>query len=123
VVASTSRTDSIGASLVQPEGWTAWWRSRADGPAQREIVQLARARRGRPGRPLFMARLPLAAAADGRHGHAESPSCCAARARARCRRPAGGPRGLVTTQDLLQQIDGYRRVRQVVEKIRYGQYL
>jgi len=31
--------------------------------------------------------------------------------------------GLVTTQDLLQQIDAYRRIRAVVEKIRYGQYL
>ena len=30
---------------------------------------------------------------------------------------------LVTTQDLLQQIDAYRRIRAVVEKIRYGQYL
>ena len=25
--------------------------------------------------------------------------------------------------DLLQQIDGYRRIREMVEKIRYGQYL
>jgi hypothetical protein len=31
--------------------------------------------------------------------------------------------GLVTTQDLLQQIDAYRRIREMVEKIRYGQYL
>ena len=31
--------------------------------------------------------------------------------------------GLVTTQDLLRQVDVYRRIRAVVEKIRYGQYL
>ena len=31
--------------------------------------------------------------------------------------------GLVTTQDLLRQIDAYRKIRSVVEKIRYGQYL
>ena len=31
--------------------------------------------------------------------------------------------GLVTTQDVLQQIDRYRRTREMVEKIRYGQYL
>jgi hypothetical protein len=35
----------------------------------------------------------------------------------------GKDEGLVTTQDLLAQIDSYRRVREVVEKIRYGQYL
>jgi hypothetical protein len=29
----------------------------------------------------------------------------------------------VATQDLLEAIDGYKRVRGVVEKIRYGQYL
>ena len=35
----------------------------------------------------------------------------------------GRDSGLVTTPDLLQQIDAYRRIRVVVEKIRYGQYL
>jgi hypothetical protein len=35
----------------------------------------------------------------------------------------GRDAGLVTTHDLLQQIDGYRRIREMVEKIRYGQYL
>jgi hypothetical protein len=35
----------------------------------------------------------------------------------------GHDNGLVTTQDLLQQIDRYRRTREIVEKIRYGQYL
>jgi hypothetical protein len=31
--------------------------------------------------------------------------------------------GFVTTQDVLQEIDGYKRIREVVDKIRYGQYL
>ena len=35
----------------------------------------------------------------------------------------GGQAGLVTTADLLEAVDGYKRVRGVVEKIRYGQYL
>ncbi len=35
----------------------------------------------------------------------------------------GRDTGPVTTQDLLQQLDAYRRIREVVEKIRYGQYL
>src|SRR5437016_129710 len=35
----------------------------------------------------------------------------------------GGQASLVSTQDLLEAIDRYKRVRSVVEKIRYGQYL
>ena len=35
----------------------------------------------------------------------------------------GGEASLVSTQDLLEAIDRYKRVRSVVEKIRYGQYL
>src|SRR5262249_18921029 len=35
----------------------------------------------------------------------------------------GRDAGLVTTHDLLQQIDGYRRLREMVEKNRYGEYL
>jgi hypothetical protein len=35
----------------------------------------------------------------------------------------GAPATPVTTDDLLAAIETYRRVRGVVEKIRYGQYL
>ncbi len=35
----------------------------------------------------------------------------------------GASAGVVTTDDLLVAIETYRRVRGVVEKIRYGQYL
>ena len=35
----------------------------------------------------------------------------------------GGQATPVTTDDLLVTIDAYKRVRGVVEKIRYGQYL
>ena len=34
-----------------------------------------------------------------------------------------GEAPLVATADLLEAVDGYKRVRGVVEKIRYGQYL
>ena len=34
-----------------------------------------------------------------------------------------GSAALVSTSDLLDAIDDYKRVRGVVEKIRYGQYL
>src|SRR2546427_33130 len=36
---------------------------------------------------------------------------------------AGTPPSLVTTENVLDAIDGYKGVRGVVEKIRYGQYL
>jgi hypothetical protein len=35
----------------------------------------------------------------------------------------GASAGVVTTDDLLSAIEIYKRVRGVVEKIRYGQYL
>lgn len=35
----------------------------------------------------------------------------------------GADPGTVTTADLLREVDGYRRIKVVVEKIRYGQYL
>ena len=35
----------------------------------------------------------------------------------------GGTASAVTTEDLLDAVDRYKRVRSVVEKIRYGQYL
>jgi hypothetical protein len=35
----------------------------------------------------------------------------------------GAEPGPVTTEDVLLSIDAYKRVRGVVEKIRYGQYL
>jgi SpoVK/Ycf46/Vps4 family AAA+-type ATPase len=35
----------------------------------------------------------------------------------------GGESSPVTTDDLMDAIDAYKRVRGVVEKIRYGQYL
>jgi len=36
---------------------------------------------------------------------------------------SGSPAELVTTEDILREIENYRRIKEVVEKIRYGQYL
>ena len=36
---------------------------------------------------------------------------------------SGGEPGLVSTKDLLEAVDQSRRVRDVMVKIRYGQYL
>ena len=70
-------------------------------------------------------RLPLAPAADGRHEQGRRSRELLRRALEEKVQAAGQGHdaGLVTTQDLLRQIDVYRRIREVVEKIRYGQYL
>jgi hypothetical protein len=39
------------------------------------------------------------------------------------REGAGEQPGPVQTEDLLRVIEDYRRIKEVVEKIRYGQYL
>ena len=79
---------------------------------------------GRPASPLRRHRLPLGAPAHGRHERSGDLRDRGAgpRAEGACG-GQGLDNGLVTTQDLLQQIDAYRRIREMVEKIRYGQYL
>ena len=36
---------------------------------------------------------------------------------------SGQPPGLVSTEDVQKVIEQYRRTKEVIEKIRYGQYL
>lgn len=127
VVASTNRTDSIDASLVQPRRLDRLVEvALPDATDQQEIVQLARARaETAAARPLF-AQLDyrsLLPPMGGMVGAEISELLRRALERKVQAASEGRDEGLVTTQDLLQQIDGYRRVRQVVEKIRYGQYL
>ena len=127
VVASTNRTDSIDASLVQPRRLDRLVEvALPDAAAQQEIVHLARRRaETAAGRELF-AELDfrsLLPPMGGMVGAEISELLRRALERKVQAASEGRDEGLVTTQDLLQQIDGYRRVRQVVEKIRYGQYL
>ena len=97
-----------------------------NGPAQQEILELARAQAERAaGRRLvddldYRSVLPAMGGMSG----AEIAEVLR-RALEQKVHAAGQGRdnGLVTTQDLLQQIDAYRKIRSVVEKIRYGQYL
>jgi ATP-dependent 26S proteasome regulatory subunit len=127
VVASTNRTDSVDRSLVEPGRLDRLVEVvLPDGAAQQEILQLVRARAEvNAGRPLFdsidyRSLLPPMGGMSG-----AEISEVVRRALEQKVQAAGEGRdaGLVTTQDLLQQLDGYRRIREVVEKTRYGQYL
>ena len=127
VVASTDRIDSIDASLVEPRRLDRLIEvALPDGPAQQEIVQLAKSRaESAAGRPLFaeLDYRSLLPPMGGMSGAEISELLRRALERKVQAASEGRDEGLVTTQDVLQQIDGYRRVREVVEKIRYGQYL
>jgi len=127
VVASTNRTDSVDRSLVEPGRLDRLVEAvLPDGAAQQEILQLVRERaEAKAGRPLFdeidyRSLLPPMGGMSG-----AEISEVFRRALEQKVQAAGEGRdaGLVTTQDLLQQLDGYRRIREVVEKTRYGQYL
>jgi ATP-dependent 26S proteasome regulatory subunit len=127
VIASTNRIDSIDPSLVAPGRLDRLVEVAVpDGPAQQEILQLAKARaETAAGRPLF-AELDYRSLLPPMGGMAGAELSELLRRALEVKVHAaaeGRDGGLVTTQDLLQEIDRYRRVREVVEKIRYGQYL
>jgi transitional endoplasmic reticulum ATPase len=127
VVASTNRTDSVDRSLVEPGRLDRLVEvALPDGAAQQEILQLVRGRaEAKAGRPLF-AELDYRSLLPPMGGMSGAEiSEVIRRALEQKVQEAGDGRdaGPVTTQDLLQQLDAYRRIREVVEKIRYGQYL
>jgi ATP-dependent 26S proteasome regulatory subunit len=127
VIASTVRTDSIDPSLVAPGRLDRLVEVRLpDSASQLEIVELARLRaETAAGRPLFaeLDYRSLLPPMGGMSGAEISELLRRGLERKVHAAGEGRDEGLVTTQDLLQQIDGYRRIREVVEKIRYGQYL
>jgi len=127
IVAATNRTDAVDPSLVAP--------GRLDrlieiplpeGPAQQEILELWKSHAERnAGRKLFadLDYRSLIPPMGGMNG-AEIAEIVRRALESKVHLAATGrDSGLVTTQDLLQEIDGYKRIREVVEKIRYGQYL
>ena len=127
VVAATNRTDSVDPSLVAPGRLDRLVEvTLPDGPAQQEILELTRGKAERAaGRPLvgdldYRSVLPPM---GGMSGAEIAEVLRRALERKVHAAGQGHDNGLVTTQDLLQQIDAYRRIRAVVEKIRYGQYL
>ena len=127
VVGATSRTDAIDAELVAPGRLDHLVEVvLPDADAQREILELIRARAERhASRPLFETVdyrkiLPVMGGMSG----ADISEIIQRALETKVHRAAEGTDpGLVSTEDLLVSIDAYKRVRGVVEKIRYGQYL
>jgi ATP-dependent 26S proteasome regulatory subunit len=127
VVGSTSRTDSVDASLVAPGRLDRLVEvSLPDGADQQEILEKARKRaEANAGRQLFadIDYRSVLPPMGGMSGAELSEIIRRALEQKVHAAGQGHDTGLVTTQDLLQQIDRYRRTREIVEKIRYGQYL
>src|SRR5919108_2251501 len=127
VVASTSRTDALDSALVAPGRLDHLVEvPLPDADEQREILDLLASRTERDaGRKLFEALdyrklLPLMGGMSG----ADITEIIRRALEMKVRQVAGGGAATnVTTDDLLDAVDRYKRVRSVVEKIRYGQYL
>jgi proteasome regulatory subunit len=127
VVAATHRTDAVDPALVGPGRLDRLVEvTLPDAAALQEILELTRARAERAaGRRLFdeLDYRSVLPPMGGMSGAEIAEVLRRALERKVEAAGQGGDAGLVTTQDLLQQIDAYRRIRAVVEKIRYGQYL
>ena len=127
VIASTSRTDAIDPSLVAPGRLDHLIEiALPDTPAQQEILALVQRRAEREaGRPLFAPiderkLLPLVGGMSG----ADLAEIARRALEAKVHLAAAGKEAPpVTTDDLLLAVEDHKRVRGVVEKIRYGQYL
>jgi ATP-dependent 26S proteasome regulatory subunit len=127
VVASTSRTDALDSALVAPGRLDHLVEvPLPDADEQREILELLTSRTERDaGRKLFepldyRKLLPLMGGMSG----ADITEILRRALEMKVRLVAeGGTATAVTTDDLLDAVDRYKRVRSVVEKIRYGQYL
>jgi ATP-dependent 26S proteasome regulatory subunit len=127
VIASTSRTDAVDSALVAPGRLDHLVEvALPDADEQREILELIKARTERLAeRKLFdpvdyRKILPVMGGMSG----ADITEILNRALEAKVHLAAdGGEATLVTTEDLLEAIDRYKRVRGVVEKIRYGQYL
>lgn len=127
VIGATNRTDALDPSLVSPGRLDRIIEvPLPDTSAQQEIVEICRLRaEGSAGRSLFekldyQRLLPPMTGMSG----AEVAELIRRTLESKVHQVGIGQEpGPVTTQDLLQEIDQYRRVREVVDKIRYGQYL
>jgi transitional endoplasmic reticulum ATPase len=127
VIASTTRTDALDPALVAPGRLDHLIEiSLPDPAAQREILELVRARPGKTGgRPLFAKIdydkiLPVMGGMSGADISVIVRRALEVKVRAEAE---GAAAALVSTADLLDAIDNYKGIRGVVEKIRYGQYL
>jgi len=127
VVAATSRTDALDPALVAAGRLDHLVEvPLPDAEAQREILEILRSRtERRAGRSLFepidyQRVLPVTGGMSG----SDIAEILRRALETKVHRVAeGGQPAPVSTDDLLLAIDGYKGVRGVVEKIRYGQYL
>jgi ATP-dependent 26S proteasome regulatory subunit len=127
VIAATSRTDALDPALVAPGRFDHLIEVvLPDAAAQQEILDLVKARTERDaGHPLFATLdyrkiLPVMGGMSG----ADISVILRRALEAKVHRDVGDvTANPVTTEDLMLAIDEYKRVRGVVEKIRYGQYL
>ncbi|MGH7363344.1 MAG: ATP-binding protein [Candidatus Methylomirabilales bacterium] len=126
-VASTNRPDAVDPSLVGPGRFDRLIEvPLPDGDEKREILAIHQRRaEAAAGRPLFRnvdydAILARTAKMSG--GDLAEILQRALEEKAR-REGAGEQPGPVETDDILRVIEDYRRIKEVVEKIRYGQYL
>ena len=127
VVAATTRTDALDPALVAPGRLDHLIEIPLPDPDdQREILELIRVRTERnAGRKVFGTIdyhkvLPVMGGMSGADISVIVTRALEAKVHASAEGQAASP---VTTEDLLEAIDGYKGVRGVVEKIRYGQYL
>lgn len=127
VVGSTSRTDVLDPALVAPGRLDHLVEVTLPDPAaQQAILELLRGRTERnAGRPLFepfdyRTLLPVMGGLSGADLSEILRRALETKVHQAAETGAADP---VTTADLLQALDAYKRVRGVVEKIRYGQYL
>ncbi len=127
VIAATNRTDALDPALVAPGRLDHLVEVPLPDPAgQQEIFDLIRTRIERHANrqlfePIAFSRvLPVMAGMSG----ADIAEIVRRALETKVQQVAeGGQPTLVTTDDLFNAIDLYKRVRGVVEKIRYGQYL
>ncbi|HXJ77323.1 MAG TPA: AAA family ATPase [Candidatus Methylomirabilis sp.] len=127
VVASTNRTDAVDPSLVAPGRLDRLVEvTLPDGPAQQQILELARAQAERAAGRRLVADLDYGSVLPPMGGMSGAEITEVLHRALEQKVQAAGQgqdNSLVTTPDLLHQIDAYRRIRTVLEKIRYGQYL
>ena len=124
VIAATSRTDAVDPSLVAPGRLDHLVEvTLPDAAAQEQVIALTRA----PGRaargPAAGGRLDFRLLLPPMGGMSGGEIRDIVRRALEEKVHAAGQgqdAGLVTTQDLLRQVDVYRRIRAVVEKIRTG---
>jgi len=127
MLAATSRTDALDPALVAPGRLDHLIEvALPDAAAQQEVLELVQARTERDaGHALFETIdyrkvLPVMGGMSGADISVILRRALEAKVHRAVEGTASTP---VTTEDLMLAIDEYKRVRGVVEKIRYGQYL